>query len=197
MGKYLRLKVLCGLLLVMVMLAGCGSESTIDKVDKMLQGEWVDTELNNIWVFKFDNGKVTALYSFGTYEITDNTIKIHYNNGQEAELSYTYDEETLVLEDGKYQKKSDIGKDKGGEKTKQEAIDELENDSYTRLQIKSMHPNVKYDVEIVFTNASVIDEDDTSYRIELQGQIRGYNDTYKTDYRMETFDYSDYVSKNR
>ena len=95
------------LLLVFAMLLGlcaCGSKNTY-YVNEQLQGCW--EAYGGIAYYEFSNGRFTCETVIsdislgekpGTYEITDNKIKLLYDNGVKGSIKYTYENGTLTLE---------------------------------------------------------------------------------------------------
>ena len=96
-------------------------ESSTSKI-KMLDGEYIDNQELEAYIYKFSGNNVTAgslATYYGTYEINDNKVKINYTkaedpegnkmddfpDGQTVELTIS-DENTLIDKDGtKYIKK--------------------------------------------------------------------------------------------
>lgn len=94
------------LILALVMclsLCACGGTASIDEA---LHGKWI-AENGDGGIYTFDNGRFTCETVIsglnlgakeGGYKISNNVIKLSYDNGVKSELKFTYENGTLSID---------------------------------------------------------------------------------------------------
>ena len=83
---------------MLLMLCACSGNKKA--IEKQLQGDWKDSRIG-VSILRFDNGKLTSITGkdarHGTYKIADGKIHLVYDNGIEADLEYTFENNELDL----------------------------------------------------------------------------------------------------
>lgn len=94
-------RVIAFALLVAMCLALCACGVDKEAVDRELQGAWGPEDSNATHFF--EDGRFAAKVLFleareGSYEITGNKIKLHFDNGVDAQIEYTFRDGQLSLD---------------------------------------------------------------------------------------------------
>lgn len=99
-------KVLSLILSLVMCLSLCACGGSTDSIEKALQGKWI-AETGDGGIYTFDNGRFTCetLISGlnlgvkeGSYKVSNNAIKLSYDNGVKSELKFTYENDTLSID---------------------------------------------------------------------------------------------------
>ncbi|MGN0503567.1 MAG: hypothetical protein ACI4HJ_00800 [Ruminococcus sp.] len=104
------MKKLLALLMVLVLgisLCACSTDNTPEKVEALLQGDWISTLSDSVEAtYTFSNGSVSCATkamgielapNTGTYEITDSHIIITWSNSNTVEFNYTIENDELSI----------------------------------------------------------------------------------------------------
>ena len=90
-------------LVICLSLCACGSTASIEEA---LQGKWV-AESGDGGIYTFSNGRfacetlISGLnlgIKEGSYKVSNNAIKLSYDNGVKSELKFTYENGTLSID---------------------------------------------------------------------------------------------------
>ena len=192
---------------VLLSLTACGNDNT-QQISEQLQGKW--TSSNKYISYEFNNDRFSSRTMLtpsndGYYIIRDNTLELLYDNGVEAELTYTFDNQSLSIssENNKLEK----------EGANENAVDEspASNAVITTadeaIQAVKTYPGTSQTIANYFkfknfyepeygtcTAVPAKDGSINGWNVTLKGNMSGYVDDYHSELENQTFTLTAFVT---